>query len=158
MKLNKILYTGFKKIDAKDISCSFLLLERLHTKRCFFFTNDFASIDNEVEKILEEDWNVIVMFGQKPIVKNLRIEKCAYSGDEILYSNFDLSKLERVLQEKNIDYKLSTNPGTSYCNHAYYRMLANIKSMNLNTKVVFIHIPYVDNFRQMDEVVNLLNE
>lgn len=156
MKQSRVLYTGFKKANARNISCTFLLLERLNKKNRFLFTNDFDYIDREVDEILDGNWDKIIMFGQKPVIKSIRVEKCAKSCGEVLYTNWNLSHIEEIMNEEHIDFKFSVNSGSSYCNHAYYRMLKGIKMRELDTKVVFIHIPYVDNFRQMSLLVNVL--
>lgn len=158
MKQNnlKILYTGYQKIRKNDVSSSLLLLEKVDKNKTFLFTNDFDKIIEEVNVLLNEFYDKIIMFGQKPLIKDLRIEKRAFLDDEILYTNFDLNELECLLKDYNISYKFSENPGNSYCNYAYYQMLKIIKKRHLKTKVIFIHIPYIDKFNEIDKVVNLL--
>lgn len=157
MKQNKVLYTGFKKAHPRDANSSFQLLERLTSKRIFLFTNDYDSIDREVEYILGGCFDEIIMFGQKPSIKRLCVERCAKCCDEILSTNYDLSKIEKIMKENCIDFKYSNNPGNSYCNYAYFQMLKLVKIKKLKTKVIFIHIPYVQNFYQMDDVLKLFN-
>lgn len=158
MTRSKILFTGFKKINPRDNNSSCVLLEDLPNTRCFLFTNDFAVIDKEIDTIFEEHWDKIVMFGQKPVIKRLSVDKCAKFSDEILWSNYDFIGLKSILTENKIDFKWSENPGHSYCNYAYFRLLKKIQGSQSNTKVVFIHIPYVKNFVSYDAFRNLLLE
>lgn len=154
MKRSKVLYTGFKKANEHDVSCSLQLIERLDGKNHFLFTNDFDVIQKEVSMILDNYWDTIIMFGQKPLLKKLSIEMQATIDENVYQTNFDLNILQASLKEHNIAYKLSCSPGNSYCNFAYYQMMRLIREKKLNTRVVFIHIPYLQNFEEMDIVVD----
>lgn len=154
MKQSNVLYTGFKKASLNDVNSSLNLLKMLPLRKHFLFTNDFDVISEEVTKILGENWDTIIMFGQKPLVKKLVIEKQAIIDGNIYETNYNLQQLQNSLRANNIDYKLSCKAGNSYCNYAYYQMLKQIDEKKLDTRVIFIHIPYLHNFKEMDEVVN----
>ena len=49
--------------------------------------------------------------------------------------------------------KLSQNPGTSYCNNLYFNALKYIKENNLNTKMLFIHVPMLKNISDIDVLI-----
>ncbi len=153
---SKILFTGFKKANARDLNSTVFLLETLPKKNYFLFTNDFDCIKREVEELFKEKWDKIVMFGQKPVVKSLRVERCARLGDEVMQTNCDLLKIESLLNSNDIAFKWSDNPGNFYCNYAYFQVLKMIELKELKTEVIFIHIPYLDNFVQMDKLRRLL--
>lgn len=159
MKQNnsKILYTGFKKVGKNGTSCSDVLLDKVDKNKTFLFTNNFDVIEEEIKSILKEDYDKIIMFGQKPLINNLRIEKRAVVENNNLFTNFSLDNLELMFKEYDISYKFSENPGNSYCNYAYFQMLKRINEQNLKTEVVFIHIPYIDRFKEINKVINLLN-
>lgn len=157
MMQNRILFTGFKKANEHDTSASLELLKELNDKEKFLFTNDYDSIDREIDKILEEHWDKIIMFGQKPALTRLSIERCASCDDTVLSTTWDLDGMCESLQKWGIDFKFSDNPGNYYCNHAYYQMLKQVADNGLDAKVLFIHIPYVDRFRQFGRVVEFLN-
>lgn len=157
MKQSKILYTGFKKAHEKGISASEILLNETANKNTFLFTNDFDCIKEEVDELLKEEWDKIVMFGQKPAIKALRVERCAHLEERTWHSNWNLMVIANVLKDNSIDFKFSDKPGNSYCNYAYCQMLKGIHKKRCG-KVVFIHVPYMKNFEQFDEVVNLINE
>ncbi len=153
---NKILFIGFKKAHENDNNSSYLMLMQLRSKKTFFFDNDFSCIYDEARQISGGDWNKIIMFGQKPLIKNICIERCAKYDDTILYSNFNFDLIEKMLNDRKINFKWSNHAGNSYCNYAYYCLLDIIRKRNIKTEVLFIHIPYMEKFLNMDEMVRFL--
>lgn len=158
MRQSKIIFTGYKKFSARNNCSTLQLLSKLQGKNVFLFTNDYASIKKEVSELLESDWDRIIMFGQKPVVKKLYVEKCACYEGEKLTTNWNLEEIEVLLNTKFIDFKFSENAGHYYCNYAYFQMLKQVRDRGLKTKVIFVHIPYVDRFRQFEEVIQFLDE
>lgn len=158
MRQNKVLYTGFKKRNERDTCSSLELLNRLDDKDIFLFTNNFNAIQKEVSEVLKTDWDEIVMFGQKPVTKKLYIERCAKREGRKLTTNWNLTDLEKLLNSKDVDFRYSDDAGNSFCNYAYFEVLSQVKAKDFGTKVIFIHIPYVKNFRQFEDVVDILNE
>ena len=64
------------------------------------------------------------------------------NGKEAYKSNIDL--LDVVSSLKNERLTISYNAGTFICNEIYYNSLKYIYENNLNTKCVFIHIPFIE--------------
>lgn len=160
MKQNRILFTGFKKAHENNISSSAILLEKISDEYGkFLFTNDYTTIIDEIDKLfLEEKYDYVIMFGQKPIIKRLAIETKCKKKKEIVETNFPIKKLLNILDENDIAYKISENPGTSYCNFAYYNVLKCLDARGHKTKVIFIHIPYKDNFVEYEKFVKVINK
>ncbi len=155
----KILLTGFKSIKNGLNSSETLINSILGNYDKFLFTNDYSTIIYEIDELLKDNkYDYIIMFGQKPLIKNLRIELICKKEKEILKTNFNIEKIEIYLKKNNIDYKLSENPGTSYCNFVYYNMLKYIKTRGFRGKAIFVHIPFLNNFREYDRFVNLFLE
>ncbi len=98
------------------------------------------------------------MFGQKLLIKNLAIEVMCKQKTNFLKTNFPLKKLLAILEKNKISYIISQNPGTSYCNFAYYYVLKYLEARKIDTKVIFIHILYEKNFTEFDALVALLNQ
>lgn len=157
--MGKVLYTGFKSENAFEKESPEKLIEQIKKKDTFLFSNDYTLIIHEIDKIMEEEkYDYILMFGQKPLIKKLSIEMICKQKKEYIPTNFPVAFLTPVLEKNNISYKLSQNPGTSYCNFAYYNMLKCVQVRALDTKIIFIHIPYLNHFEQIKEVINLLNQ
>lgn len=154
---SKVLLTGYKNGSRYDRSTSKMLIEKIINYDTFLFSNDFNKIIEEVKSVASKNYDYILMFGHKPIIKKLLVEVECSIGNDYKFTNFPLKIILNLFKSNNIDYKLSETPGNSYCNFAYYQMLKYIEENELGTKVIFIHIPYKDNFIQFDEVVNVLN-
>ena len=157
MKQNKILLTGFKKAFEGDTNSSKDLLDQIssHYDK-FLFTNDYSTIIEEIDKLFStKQYDYVIMFGQKPLIKRLSIELIGKQKTKTVETTFPLKKLTDILEKNHIDYKLSQHPGTSYCNFAYYHVLKHLEE--IKTKVVFIHIPYTKNFKQMKKVIDVIN-
>lgn len=160
MKQSRILFTGFKKAHKNDVNSSAILLDKISNQFSkFLFTNDYTTIIDEIDKLFEkENYDYVIMFGQKPLIKSLSVEVICKNKNSIIKTNFPLKKLLDVLKENNIAYKISQNPGTSYCNFAYYNVLKCLEAREWNTKVIFIHVPCKDNFRELEKFVKVINQ
>lgn len=159
MKQNKILLTGFKKAYGNDISTSKILLDKVNNNYDkFLFTNDFNIIKEEAKEIVKQDYDYIIMLGQKPKIKDLVIEIECHNEEGSLYTNFPLELILKPLKDNKINYHIRETIGEYYCNYAYYEVLKNLKETRTNTKVIFIHIPYINNFNNISKVIEILNK
>lgn len=158
MTRSKVLLTGYQG-GKGDLSTTETLLDKVSID-CdkFLFTNDFDSIKEEVAELILKDYDYIIMFGQKPVIKNLSVEIECFFNNEYEYTNFPLRMILNPLKKYNIDYEVKESPGNSYCNFAYYQVLKQVESHKLKTKVIFIHVPHLKNFVEFDKVVNMINE
>lgn len=159
MKQNKILLTGFKKAYENDISTSKILLDKVNNNYDkFLFTNDFNIIKEEAKEIIKQDYDYIIMLGQKPKIKDLVIEIECHNEEGSLYTNFPLELILKPLKDNKINYHIRETIGDYYCNYAYYEILKNLEETGINTKVIFIHIPYINNFNNISKVIEILNK
>ena len=132
----KILYTAFK---GKNNS-SKVLLDNINSNNKLYLTNSFKTSELELQKELDNNYDLVISFGQAPLDSNtIKIETTAKGESEYItdYNYTDLyNKLNNV-------YKviISNNAGNYLCNNIYYYGLKYIKENNLKTKMVFIHIP-----------------
>ena len=114
--------------------------------------------DSEIAKTEIEKSSVVICFGQKPQIKNkICLELIAKNQDEIISTNFKIDSFNKQLEQNNILYSESQNPGTSYCNLVYWNGLNYIKDQNLNCKFLFIHIPFEKNINNIAELQEKLN-
>jgi len=158
MTRSKVLLTGYQG-GKGDLSTTETLLDKVSIK-CdkFLFTNDFDKIKEEVSMLIQRDYDYIIMFGQKPLIKSLSVEIECFFDNEYEYTNFPLKMILEPLKKYDIDYEVKESPGNSYCNFAYYQMLKQLESRKLLTKVIFIHVPHMKNFVEFDKVVAMLNK
>lgn len=152
----KTLYVGFKgtsselilkKLDDEDNDKAFLKNERMFDMR--FLSN--LLFDKKYEKI--------IVFGQKPIMNNkIAVEEVAFGKGYMLPSNYNLKHLYSVLDKNLINYKKSISPGSTNCNTIYTFLLKYVQENDLDSEVVFIHVPYLSKFPGLDKFVEIIKE
>lgn len=99
-----------------------------------------------IDVISKGKFNYIISFGQRPNIKNkVYIETCAHGKLFHINTNFDCDKLELLFKQNQIISRISHNAGTSFCNELYLNGLKYISQNNLDTKMVFVHIPFCKN-------------
>jgi pyrrolidone-carboxylate peptidase len=114
--------------------------------------------DSEIAKEEIQKSSIIICFGQKPQIKNkICLELIAKNNGSTIATNFDIESFKEKLEQQNISYSESLNPGTSYCNLVYWNSLNYIKDNNLSCKFLFIHIPFEKNISNISELREKLN-
>lgn len=66
-------------------------------------------------------------------------------------TNFDCEELRKHFNKNGLITKISNNCGTSYCNKLYLNVLKFILQNGMDTKMVFIHIPFEKNITVFDD-------
>lgn len=119
------------------------LIERMSFPKVYLPNDkekDFETILPEIEKS-----EYLFFFGQKPLIKKVFIELVANKSEKSLKTNFDYKNLESEFKKNNVQYQESSRPGNSFCNAVYYKTLEYVNLHNLNCKVLFLHVPYLNN-------------
>jgi pyroglutamyl-peptidase len=139
-----ILCTGFKG----NKNSSKVLLDNISRSidlNCLYIDNDFLKSEIQLkDKMEEKKYDLIFAFGQKPVIKTIYIEKTGTNGSEKLETNYNYIVL-KIFLEKYFRIKISENAGKYLCNNIYYKGLKYIFDNKLKTKIIFIHIPYLNN-------------
>ena len=148
------LFVGFKGIN----NSSRLVLSKLNAVNKLYLENNKIALCQQISNILTKNtYDRIIMLGQKPLLKNkVSLELKAYKENQEIETNYSLTNLYDTLKNHNIIFKVSFNPGTSFCNCAYFHTLSLIKNMKLNTETIFIHIPYISNFENIEKFIAFL--
>lgn len=95
--------------------------------------------------------NYIFSFGQKPVIKDkIYIETVGKLGGTLYNSNFDYNILTAALNMNNFSVRISSNAGTSFCNHIYACGLKYISENQYNAKMVFLHVPFEKNISDIE--------
>lgn len=152
----KILLTAFCNSSAE------LLIRDTEEFRTLLLPNDKVK-DSEklINAISNEKFDYIISFGQRPNIKNkVHIETTAKDGDFHIDTGFDCEKIKQLFEKKGLEAKISHNAGISFCNKLYLNGLKYIAQNKLDTKMIFVHIPFVKNItdfenfrRQIFEVI-----
>jgi len=135
-----ILLTGFCGTSSEP-------LVKQADDRSLILPND-KRMDSEilVEEISLQAYDYIFSFGQKPNIKNkIYLETTARNKESCINTNLEYNKLKSALESNNIPVQLSNHAGTSFCNALYWSGLNYIYSHKLDTKMVFLHIPFCKN-------------
>ena len=104
-----------------------------------------------IDAILVEKPDYVISFGQRPNIKDkVHIETKAKDREFSIGTNFDYDKLKQLFEQNGIVSKISNNAGTSFCNQLYLNGLKYISQNKLNTKMVFVHIPFEKNISDFE--------
>lgn len=107
-----------------------------------------------IEALKQEHFDYVISLGQRPNIKGkVHIETRAGKDGEFLDTAFDCASLKDIFEQNGLPAKLSSNAGTSFCNELYRNGLMYISENKLDTKMVFIHVPFVKNISDMGEFV-----
>lgn len=152
-----VLLTAFKGNN----NSSKLLTDKVNganiTKK--LLTNSFDGCERELLRYISiYNPEYIISFGRKPLIDKLYIETAACCDNLCISTNFDISFLKKSLQGMNLPFKLSDKAGNYLCNYVYYKGLEFLKQSNSKAKMIFIHVPDVKRFQNIDVVASWLND
>lgn len=147
MYRKSVILTAFR------CSSSEMLLKDIGNYECLILPNDKVKDSEKLLNVIEQKRpDLIISFGQRPNIKNkVHIETTAKCGGEMIYTAFDCEELKQLFEQNGMVSQISYNAGTSYCNQLYFNVMQEIVQKGLNTKMVFIHIPYLKNISDFDE-------
>lgn len=136
-----ILICGFKG----QTNTAKLLLDRIqHDSKLYLENNPAASELQLSKKMAQQNFDAVIMLGQKPRTKHICIEQSGKKNGEVLKTYFDCENLRDYFIKKGFKTKLSNAAGTSVCNNAYYHLL------KLKVCAVFVHVPTLKNVENLD--------
>ena len=144
----KVLYTAF---NGKNNSSKILLdaitdIDKLYLKNSFN-----TSVTQLINKIKNNDYDLVISLGQAPLEKDIiKIETKAKMND-YYKTNYDFNNLKNNL-EKEFKVIISENAGNYLCNNIYYYGLKFINENKLKTKMIFIHIPKINNISNIESI------
>ena len=145
MNQGKVTLLAFKNTSAE------LLVSGMDFPTVFLPSDKIR--DSEITKEEIKKSSIIICFGQKTQIKNkICLELIAKNNSSTIATNFDIESFKEKLEQQNISYSESQNPGTSYCNLVYWNGLNYIKDNNLSCKFLFIHIPFEKNISNISEL------
>ena len=146
LNTKNILLTAFRNSSAE-----LLLKDVKNYKTLLLPNNQVKDSEKLIEIISTEKFDYVISFGQRPNIKNkVHIETTAKDGEYQIVTNFDCESLNLLFTRTGMISKISHNAGTSYCNALYLNVLRYISTNALETKMVFVHIPYENNISDFD--------
>lgn len=144
----KVLITAFYgKYNASNMLVDIIDLE----VDKLILTNSFVKLEQELNSIQLEEYDLILMFGINKFLKDeIRLEQTA-KLDNIINTYLDINYISKLC---NGFIKTSINnvPTRYLCNSAYYHALKR------NKKTLFIHIPGFSKISNMNLLVDIVKE
>ena len=153
----KILYTCF---NGKNNS-SKILLDNIDVELDdkLYLKNSFkTSVKQLKDKIKSNKYDLIISFGQAPLSKSVVKIETRGSCVEHFDTNYDFSKLKELLDKNNFRTIISNYAGKYLCNNIYYNGLKYINENKLKCKMIFIHIPKIDNIDCIEKLSHLFSK
>jgi pyroglutamyl-peptidase len=83
------------------------------------------------------------------------------SLDQAMQTDLDVNKIAALLQEDNLPFIVSTDPGRFICNYIYYRSMQKCGRSGYPKKSIFVHIPpfdKIDRNSQMEAICALIRK
>ena len=149
--MNKTLVTYFEPFGGRTTNASKEVVSLLSDYKTRELPVSWLKVESIIEEILSNDLDYLFLIGEAGSYQEITVERTAHNicngkdnygvikdnepianGPEELKTKFDLS---------DIQYRVSDNAGKYLCNYTYYQALSKAK----NTKVVFVHLPCIDN-------------
>ena len=157
--MKKIFATYFEPFGGRTTNASKEVVTLLRDYQIKELPVSWEKVPFLLDDILSNEPDYLFLIGEAGSYKEITIEKIAHNiahgidnykvgkDNECIIENAP-NELITALDLSNISYKISEDAGKYLCNFSYYLAL----SKAINTKVLFIHLPYIN------ENVNLLKE
>ncbi len=142
--MKKVLLTAFQGTSSE------LLVQSCKYTTLLLPGNKVQDAETLFSLLQEESFDYIIGFGQRANIKNkVHIETTARNDKNSISTGVDVERLRDLFVRNGIFAKISNNAGTSYCNRIYWNGLTYIAERKLDTKMVFVHIPFGKNIEDM---------
>lgn len=156
----KILIVGF---EGNDNSAKILLdnIKEEYNQDILYLENDFEVSSNQIKEKLLQNYDYVLIFGQKPNTQSIYLENNALLERTKLETDYYYGVLKENLESNNYKVVSSCAAGNYLCNNVFFRALSLKKENNLKTKVGFVHIPTTGNIRDIKHlsrtILNYIN-
>lgn len=153
--MKKILVAGFKGED----NSAKVLLDKIDYRCKLYLENDFDISEKQLEmKLKEEDYDEVIIFGQKPLIKSIYIELIGKRYNKQYCTNYDYNKISEYLELKGYKTNISNDAGNYLCNNIYFYGLDLLNKKYKTVKLIFIHIPTLKNIANIDNMASVFSK
>lgn len=147
----KILYTAFNgKSNSSKILLDNIIVEednKLYLKNSFK-----TSVEQLSNKLKKDRYDLIISFGQAPIDKETIKIETRGNGIDYFETDYDYNNLKKLFKKNGFNVVISKDAGNYLCNNIYYNGLKYIRENNLKCKMIFVHIPQIDNINDIKKI------
>ena len=149
-----VLYTAF---NGKNNS-SKILLDKINANNKLYLRNSFVtSVDSFKKEILKNNYDLVICFGEAPLFKDTIKVELVGRGKDIYKTRFDYKEIADRLMNAGYKVIISEDAGNYLCNNLYYNGLKYLSDNNIDTNMIFIHIPKISNISNIDSLVSIFN-
>ncbi len=151
----KILIAGFEG----DTNSAKILLDSIKDTNnidILYLKNSFEISKKQIEDKMLQNYDYILIFGQKPKTKNIYLENNAILEDTKLITDYYYGVLKVFLEKANFKVLSSNDAGNYLCNNVFFGALNFKRKNKLKTKVAFIHIPTINNIEDIMKISSVL--
>ena len=147
----KILYTAFNgKSNSSKILLDNIIVEEDNK---LYLKNSFKTSVEQLSKKLKKDrYDLIIYFGQAPIDKETIKIETRGNGIDYFETDYDYNNLKKLFEKNGFNVVISKDAGNYLCNNIYYNGLKHIRENNLKCKMIFVHIPQIDNINDIKKI------
>ena len=150
--MNKTLITYFEPFGGRTTNASKEVVSLLNDYQSQELPVSWLQIESKIDEILSNGVDYLFLVGEAGSYPAITVERTAHNICNGL-DNYGVTKNnEPILNDEpeeiktkfdlsNMPYRISDTAGKYLCNYVYYLALSKAK----NTKVVFIHLPYINN-------------
>lgn len=147
----KILYTAFNgKSNSSKILLDNIIVEednKLYLKNSFK-----TSVEQLSNKLKKDRYDLIISFGQALIDKETIKIETRGNGIDYFETDYDYNNLKKLFEKNGFNVVISKDAGNYLCNNIYYNGLKYIRENNLKCKMIFVHIPQIDNINDIKKI------
>ena len=154
----KILIAGFKGNDnsAKILLDNIDSIKEKNNQDILYLENDFEVSSNQIEEKMLQNYDYVLIFGQKPNTRNIYLENNAVLEETKLETDFYYGVLKENLESNNYKVISSCDAGNYLCNNVFFRALSFKQTNDLKSKIAFIHIPTIDNMDGIELLASII--
>ena len=147
----KILYTAFNgKSNSSKILLDNIIVEEDNK---LYLKNSFKTSVEQLSKKLKKDrYDLIISFGQAPIDKETIKIETRGNGIDYFETDYDYNNLKKLFEKNGFNVVISKDAGNYLCNNIYYNGLKHIRENKLKCKMIFVHIPQIDNINDIKKI------
>ena len=151
----EILIAGFK---GNDNSAKILLdnIKEQNNQNILYLENDFEVSSIQIEEKMLQNYDYVLIFGQKPNTRNIYLENNAVLEETKLETDFYYGVLKENLESNNYKVISSCDAGNYLCNNVFFRALSFKQTNDLKSKIAFIHIPTIDNMDGIELLASII--
>ena len=145
----KILIAG---IEGNDNSAKIILdyIQKESNEDILYLENDFDISSKQIEERLLQEYDYVLIFGQKPNTKDIYLENNAIIDEIKLITDYYYGVLKEKLENNNYKVISSNDAGNYLCNNVFFKALDFKQKNSLKSKIAFIHIPTIDNIEDIN--------